>query len=158
MALTGADIAAEVPGLFAALTAADATKTQVVLKVKPKYQWSQSVAIAANGALESPIGAAELDCNITSAVFYPGATSAANSTNFASLTLEQSTPLGVITAMGAAITTASTAITKAVPRALSLTPASCFVPQGNQIVFAVAQTASGVAVGPGTLIVDGVYT
>lgn len=157
MALTGSDVVNDTVALYAANSVADQATIKTATNAKPTFRWDQSVAIAANAAIEVPIGVAGLDLNVTTAIFYPGATSAADATNFASLQLEQSTPAGVITAIGTAITTATVPLTKNIARALTVTPANAFVPAGNQIVFKVSQAASGVAVGPGVLVVTGEY-
>ncbi len=158
LALTGAIIAAEAPYLYSAQTAADATLVNVITKTVPSYRYNQSAAFATSGGtLEVPICIAEANMAITSASIVSGATTAANSSTYATFTLEQSDPAGTITAVGAGTDTTGVALTKCVPRALSITPASSVVPVGNQIVLKVANTL-GATVGPFTLIVNGVYT
>lgn len=161
--LTGAIIANETVGLYAAIDSTDAALVQAVTKVKPKYTFSVAVAIAAGGALEAPVGIAEANMAITSFKYLPGATLTADNTSYATFTLEQATAAGTITSMGATTTktTASSGTgdwTKAVPVSLTVTAASSVVPSGSSLLVKVAQTAGGVAIPQGTFVIDGVYT
>lgn len=161
--LTGADIASEVPGLFAAKDAADANLTQKILKVRPKYNYSIAVAIAANGALEAGAARAEADAAVTHFEYYPGANLTASSTVNATITLERATAAGVITSMGVTTTkpTAQSGTgnwTKGIPVALNITAASAFVSAGDMLLIKVAQTSTGTAIPQGAFSIDGVYT
>ena len=162
MALTGATVTEETTGLYSAQDSTDEATIKAATKANPKYTCVIPHIAADEAAVNTlyPIGVAELPMVVTSAVFYPGFTSAANSTNYTTLQLQQSTQAGSFTNLGAAISTASTALTKAIPRSLSLTAASCIVPAGNILMFAVdaATNGTGVATGAGILVVNGIYT
>lgn len=151
MSLTGLEITDAMQGLIA-----PQEESGVEMVVErfgiARYRWSQSVAIAANGAIRVPCGIAEQNMNVISAQYLTGDALTSNSSNYATLSLEQATSAGTTTAIGSSLTTpaGTGSWTARVPVDIDLTQASCYIPAGNQVVFRVAQAASGVIVPVGT--------
>jgi hypothetical protein len=111
------------------------------------------IAVAA-GANEDAIVAIPADCRLVSAQFCPIATSAANGTNYATLTLSKSDGAGgSFTAIADAITTETDALTVGTVYDFALTVAD--VALGGSVKLAKTFAASGVAVeGNVTLLLE----
>lgn len=163
--LTGVQITDAMQGIIAP------RDTTGILNTNARFGVAQfvheQIAVTANGlstAVEVAFGQLttnlSLGVNVTNAVYIPGGTLTANDTNYITMTLEQATPLGVITSIGSfttQITGGSGNWTAQVPVNFSITAANANILPGNSVLIKLTQTGTGVAIPVGALIVNGVF-